>query len=279
MKSTTCIQTGLIALCLMFTVSISFSQPTGTTSSGLSVAQKGLWPNKTCSVCWENPMPANDTERQWVRQAIADTWEKFSAFRFTGWGACRQGQKGIRILIASEGPHTKGLGTSLDGKANGMVLNFNWAGCNGDPQNTCIPWVAVHEFGHALGIAHEQNRNDAPQACREEQSQGTVGDWHLTPYDQFSVMNYCNPMWNNGGVLSTSDVAGVQKLYGANDFEDLGGQLISEPVACSMQTGRLDVFAVGTDGAAYHKYYGDGAWHDYESLGGNFTLEIGRAHV
>jgi hypothetical protein len=30
---------------------------------------------------------------------------------------------------------------------------------------------------------------------------------------------------------------------------------------------RLDVFAVGTDSALYHKAF-DGTWHDFESLGG-----------
>ena len=131
MKSTTCIQTGLMALCLLFFKTLVFTQPIGSTSSGLSVAKKGIWPNKTCSVCWENPSPSNDTERQWVRQAIADTWEKSSAFRFTGWGACRRGQKGVRILIDDDWPHVEDLGSFLDGEEDGMVLNFDWDGCNG----------------------------------------------------------------------------------------------------------------------------------------------------
>ncbi|MCC6726791.1 MAG: hypothetical protein IT258_19975 [Saprospiraceae bacterium] len=272
MKASTCIKTGLAALCLLISTNIVLSQPTGSTSSGLNVAKKGIWPAKTCSVCWENPTPANETERQWVRQAIADTWEKFSAFRFTGWGACRRGQKGIRITIDRLAhPHVQDLGAYLDGEENGMVLNFDWKSCNRD-RKECITWVAVHEFGHALGFAHEQNRGDAPQACNEEESQGSDGDWYLTPYDDFSVMNYCNPKWNNGGVLSPGDVAGVQKLYGANDFEDRGGTIISEPVACSMMSGRLDAFAVGLDGAAYHQYFENGVWSEWMSLGGDFKF-------
>ncbi len=274
MKKVSCFKTGLTILCLLFFTHFSFSQDVGSTSSALSASKKGIWPKKTCAVCWENPSPSNDWERQWTRQAVADTWEKFSAFRFTGWGTCRAGDKGIRILIADDWPHVTDLGSYLDGDKDGMVLNFSWDRCKSE-QKFCVQAVAVHEFGHALGFAHEQNRADAPELCREEKSQGGTGDWAITPYDQFSVMNYCNPKWNNYGVLSPGDVAGVQKLYGANDFEDLAGEFIGEPVACSMQNGRVDVFAVGTDGAAYHKYYGDGAWSGYQNLGGNFTIAPG----
>ncbi|MBP6721528.1 MAG: hypothetical protein KA239_04355 [Bacteroidia bacterium] len=276
MKLSRIIKTGMVTMCLLMATSLILAQTTGSTTSGLSVVKKGIWPTKTCSVCWENPMPANVTERQWVRQAIADTWEKFSAFRFTGWGTCTPLQSGIRILIdPAAGPHCKDHGTYIDGLVNGMVLNFDWGGCGGSTHKECVTYVAVHEFGHALGFAHEQNRADAPKQCREEMAQSSPGDWNLTTYDEFSVMNYCNPKWNNGGVLSATDVAGVQRLYGANDFEDLGGQILGEPTAVSMYSGRLDVFAVGVGGAAYHKYYGDGQWHEYESLGGDFSLAPG----
>lgn len=278
MKLVSFFKSGLVVLFLLAFTTSSVAQPVGSTTSGLNVATKGIWPNKTCAVCWENPTPADVTERQWVRQAIADTWEKFSAFRFTDWGACRRDSRGIRILIEDSGPHVDDLGSFLDGEEDGMVLNFTFKNWSKDCQNdreACIKYVAIHEFGHALGFAHEQNRNDAPQACNEEQSQGSDGDWYVTPYDDFSVMNYCNPKWNNGGVLSPSDVVGVQKLYGANDFEDRSGQLITEPVACSMMSGRIDAFAVGADGAAYYQYSDRGIWSDWIKLGGNFTMAPG----
>lgn len=267
----------IITFLLLLNISLSniYAQPTGTSESGLSVAKKGIWPNKSCAVCWENPTPANEKERNIVRQGVAETWEKFSAFRFTGWGTCNPASKGIRILIEDSGPHTKGLGTDLNGKKNGMVLNFTFKEWSTNCQNNkdeCIRVIGIHEFGHALGIAHEQNRADAPAACREEMSQGTTGDWIITPYDANSVMNYCNPEWNNGGVLSPLDVQGVQKLYGSNDFEDRGGLLISEPTACSWGYNRSDAFVVGTDGACYHQYWDGANWSAYENLGGNFKV-------
>lgn len=136
---------------------------------------------------------------------------------FSGWKKCATLNKGIRIRIEDSGPHTKGLGNQLDGKLDGMVLNFtfeNWSeGCK-TQREFCIRAIAVHEFGHALGFAHEQNRFDAPGECRKL-AQATDPDRLLTPYDPNSVMNYCNDKYNNNGKLSTLDVAAVQFLYGS----------------------------------------------------------------
>ena len=77
----------------------------------------------------------------------------------------------------------------------------------------CVTSIGVHEFGHAIGFAHEQNRPDTPGECTEA-PQGGNGDVMLKPWDIHSVMNYCNPVYNNDGKLSDYDVVSVQKAYG-----------------------------------------------------------------
>lgn len=185
------------------------------------------WPFNVAFVCWENPTNANMTQRHIVRESIAKTWEKYSALEFIGWQECTVDFKGIRIKIADEGPHVKFLGKFLayDNTGHirvlkdGMVLNFtflNWGSeyCR-DKIEYCIRTISVHEFGHAIGFAHEQNRPDTPGEC-DKATQGPDGDTLLTPWDKHSVMNYCNEKYSNDGELSALDIKAVSYIYGKN---------------------------------------------------------------
>lgn len=188
--------------------------------NGINMKKNSKWASGSFGktkiyVSWENPSTSNYTERQWVKEAVEATWETYANIDFIGWGKSTQNSRGIRIIIDDYGhPHTKGLGNRLDGKRNGMLLNFNFLGpfkCYGHTREECIKFIAVHEFGHALGLAHEQNRLDC--LC-EEAPQGGDGDFYVTPCDLNSVMNYCNPKWSNYGKLSHYDKVGIQKIYG-----------------------------------------------------------------
>jgi Astacin (Peptidase family M12A) len=192
--------------------------PVGITQEELfgTMLRSSKWTRMPIGVCWENPSAENLDNRALVRRAVEETWVSNSAVRFAGWEACDQNTPGLRIRIADEEPHTKALGYYLDRYPAGMVLNFqftNWSrGCT-QTRDFCIYAVAAHEFGHALGFTHEQNRNDAPAECRAERS-GTTGDYKVTRFDRGSIMSYCNPDWNGNGKLSGLDIQAVQTVYG-----------------------------------------------------------------
>ncbi len=232
-----------------------------------------IWKPGTARVCWTNPAAWNNTHREWVRDAVSKSWSHHGNITFTGWGTCTALDNEIRIQIDESNPRSQ-LGTNSKLVTPSMFLNFTfntWSPTCKDTLEQCIRTIAVHEFGHAIGFNHEQNRPDTPAWCQEQS--GSNGDTVIGPWDENSVMNYCNDSWNNGGVLSAGDIAAVKQVYGPRvAWFDQGGILTSGPAVSSRSAGRLDTFVRGGDNALHHKWY-DGSWSAWESLGGALTSD------
>ncbi|MFO1096066.1 MAG: hypothetical protein U0992_22585 [Planctomycetaceae bacterium] len=136
-------------------------------SEEAAILSDSIWKVKIIPVYWDVNATIYSryrTEREWVRNALQKTWETVCGIRFVGWvRAPDRPTRGIRIAIRDENPRCLGLGrhVEMSDATPGMILNFDfntWCPqCRNNPE-IHIRRIAVHEFGHAMGFAHEHNR-------------------------------------------------------------------------------------------------------------------------
>ncbi len=195
-------------------------------------------------VCWIAPKRRHSAGRVATRVAVRETWEAAAQVRFVGWGTCTEGAEGIRI-ITQDGVPWSYVGIAGLGKAQTMSLNFDfhdWGRACGDTpdahylRDDCIHSIAVHEFGHALGLihAHDLLSAEAQQAnmsseklnslianCRERNLPVASNKVVKLPsdteipfaYDPWSVMNYCWNIYRQSIALSNTDIRTVARMY------------------------------------------------------------------
>jgi hypothetical protein len=228
------------------------------------------------AVCWENPTPADAEAREWARLALKHSWERYARVIFTGWEKCQD------ELSAEDPPHTLGPrrpGT-LDENIKVLITNSGGGqnpahGSWGDYQKsgvrlnlycgrTCVEHLAIHEFGHALGFYHGEERTDWPStpACPEQWS-GYTTSWPGWPIpterrwgrpDEDSTMAYCS---GTSTELSPIDISGVRRAYERR----LAGTVLS-PVGSLC----LSAHAIDPNGDAAFGWECDEAFDDQEWL-------------
>ncbi|MBC7659289.1 MAG: hypothetical protein H7249_06230 [Chitinophagaceae bacterium] len=197
------------------------------------------WPNpRAIPVCVMNKNSVGRTLFNDIKNYVTHEYTAKTGVNFTGWESCTSPQlsaKVIRIYFnltynwASSGAIMAGGGLSMVGTSSSscgsgcaggtMRLDIGRSGefpPTGSSYSTFIVnhtrASAMHEFGHALGLMHEQQRADAVGCVYSEGNVISGPPYvYIGAYDTTSIMNYCHA--GTVTTLSPGDVAGIDFLY------------------------------------------------------------------
>lgn len=182
------------------------------------------WPEDVrmgLKVCWATPDFTE--EKRWVMDAVAREFGSRNLLRVGSWGECESmPDANLRITIADQNAHTKGVGVALDQVDHGIVLNFtfkNWSRSCKAKRRECIEGISVHEFGHVMGLADTVvPDSEGAATCDGIQIAEHADTSAVVPTSFDSVMNYCNPEWRSGR-LAVSDVALLARLVSTSSVQ------------------------------------------------------------
>ncbi len=238
-------------------------------------------------VCWENPGDAEPLplepdqstgaqRREWVRLALKHTWERQARVVFVGWEPCQDeanaatppytlgprrpgtADENVKIQVTYSGAsQNPAHGSYGDYQKSGVLLNLH---CG---SQACIEYLAIHEFGHVLGLYHEEERGDWPTNITGCPPQTWPVSWPWWPIptekrwgapDRDSVMAYCS---GGPNFISPRDVAGIQRAYERH----LPGTLLSLPGSLCLSSHAAAGNGENVFGWACDEAYDDQEWH------------------
>ena len=223
------------------------------------------WPNGIVPVCWQNENDHPELQAR-ARVILKAMWSRAANITFN-FGSCASLPANHVTVVFSTVPGFRGNASGLGYGARTVTLLGDDTGAL-----THFRYEVIHEFGHALGFAHEMKRpdnwdGDVAKQCGVAVTDPDYGNYAALPgginltatYDANSVMNYCNPL-GFPTVLSAGDIAGARR---ADAYGPPAPARTSDILWRNVTTGEVTewIMANGTVlGSEIHLYTEPGEW-------------------